>query len=189
MTPSQRLTLLVLLAIASVAVTAWVWIEKHDLIWPALLGTVPLLKKLFAWKTLGMLLKKLPWFLFGGIKKYLIKIIGSITTVHVGLRFPWVRRQIDSLKARSSVLVQRLQVQWKDMGFVEKSLLIAFSVALAALVIVLIVLSKSLQVLTLRKGGETTAEQLVKRSVPQSVNRKIETLSSDKPSDSKTDTS
>ncbi len=164
---------------ASVALTAWVWFEQHDLIWPALLGVVPLLKKVFAWKTLGVLLKKAPWFLVSGFKKYLIKIIGSITTVHLGLRFPWVRHRIDSLKLQATDVVRRLQVQWKDMGLIEKTLLVAFSMALALLIVVLIVLSKSLQVLTLRKGGETTAEQIIKRSVPDSVNRKIKTLAKD----------
>jgi|GEM_PF-6726853 len=70
---------------------------------------------------------------------------------------------------------------------IEKTLLVAFSMALAILIVVLIVLSKSLQVLTLRKGGETTAEQIIKRSVPASVNRKIETLAKDVKSNNDTD--
>lgn len=176
MRPRTRLILLTTLACASVAAIVWVWIAKHEVLWPALVGTVPLLKKFLTWKALVVGLKKLPWFLVAGLKKYVLKIVGSLTTLHVGMRFPWVNRQIVTVKQHATKLLERVRTHWQTCSLFEKILIVLFSTALAILALVLIFLSKSLQLLTLRKGSESTAEQLIKRSVPRVVDKKIKTF-------------
>ncbi|MEM6985568.1 MAG: hypothetical protein AAF499_03420 [Pseudomonadota bacterium] len=182
MQPRHRLFALILLAVLSTGAIAWVWLAYREVLWPALLGTLPLLKKLFTWKMLIATLKKVPWFFAAGLKKYVIKIVGSLTTVHIGLRFPWVRDKLDAIKLHATVLLRRVQNHWQSCSLLEKALIVFFSTALAILALALIILSKSLQLLTLRKGSETTAEQLIKRGVPRAVDKKIQTLTK-KPQD------
>ncbi|MEM7377837.1 MAG: hypothetical protein AAF460_10065 [Pseudomonadota bacterium] len=176
MQPRFRLAALITLAVLSIAAMAWVWATQHEVLWPAIVGTLPLLKKLLTWKTLLALAKKVPWFFAAGLKKYVLKVVGSLTTVHIGLRFPWVRAQVDAIKAHATVLLTRVRDHWQTCSLLEKCLIVVFSTMLALLAIALILLSKSVQLLTLRKGSETTAEQLIKRGVPKAVDSKLKKL-------------
>lgn len=176
MQAKYRLTALITLSLLSAAAVTWVWLSHHQVLWPALIGMAPLAKKLVSWKALVSLLNQVPWMLAAGLKKYVVKIAGSLAAVHVGLRFPWVADQLAAIKGIGAAMLQRVQRHWQTCSVYEKVLIVFFSTALAILALALMILSKSLQILTLRKSSEATAEQLIKRSVSKAVDKKMKRL-------------
>jgi|GEM_PF-6044737 len=152
------LTLTVVLSVTALAVAGWHYGQSA---WLGLLGLWPMLKSSLTAKSLWALLKKTPWLLLIGVKKYAMKLVAMVIGTRVSARNPWVRDKIAYGQALVQEKTALLTARWSSLNFIERALLIVISVHLVLAVLLIMLLSKSLQIFALKSGSEKTAEQLV----------------------------
>lgn len=167
--------------VAGVGLTAAIGWHFWDSLWLGLVGLWPALKSTLSAKALWALLKKLPWLALAGVKKYALKLIAATMSVQLSTRIGWVQRLIEGARARIGRLTELLTAKWHTLNLLERALLLLLTSQVLLLLLAVLLLSKSLQLLALKSGSESTAEQLVKRSIPKSISERLNRLGEAEP--------
>ena len=167
----MRKTLLIGLALLSVAVATALGYYFWDALVVGMLAIIAGAKKLGTVKGLTLLLKKAPWLLLGGLKKLTLKILGGLLLLSARERFRPVRKLLILIKLRARKMLRRLRFHWSSLSLLEKGAtlvaLVPLSLLVLATLIYMVVMPKPLKLLTARKLREASGATVISRGLPR----------------------